>query len=98
MAEFVEVMKQKERICEKFIFCTECFLFDSEDVNCMWNSDKPKETEEIIMKWAQEHPIQTNKDKFVEVFGKDLLKTLIVYPNRFDWNKQYKAPTEEVSE
>ena len=74
MAEFCEVMKQRERMCESYgLNCNDCGL-------CSRNNEKkeqceiftvhhPQEAEKIIMDWTKEHPFQTNADKFREVFG-----------------------------
>lgn len=69
MAEFTEVIKQRKRMCKAFVWCNECPLGTSEE-NCReLVNKKPKEAEEIIMKWAAEHPAMTNAEKFREVFG-----------------------------
>lgn len=83
MSEFVEVMKQRERICE-FYDCENCpissFVNRTEKHCSSYMSENPQEAEEIIMKWAKEHPIMTNGEKFKEImldtFGVD------VFPNR----------------
>lgn len=84
MAEFVEVMKQKERMCKKyseeFSICKKCELGIAKtkhDMVC-WEflENLPQEAEEIIMKWAKEHPVITNFQKLEEVFGKELTDKL----------------------
>lgn len=75
MAEFVEVMKHKERMCDVHIIsCANCnLIYEVRNKGCSNCEDYvekyPQEAEEIIMKWAKEHPIKTNADKFKEVFG-----------------------------
>lgn len=79
MAEFIEVFKQRKRMCESYTdqfgithceMCTMCKI-----PSCSYYIfSHPQEAESIIMKWAEEHPIKTNADKFKEVFG--------VEPNR----------------
>lgn len=65
MAEFNEVIRQFNRMCNNYD-CNDC-PFDS---NCQFIViRRPNEAEEIIMNWAKEHPIKTNADKFKEVFG-----------------------------
>lgn len=75
MAEFTEVMKQMERMCNSFR-CFDCPLSQNEvwkKNSCVSHTRQcPQEAEEIIMKWAEEHPIKTNADKFKEVFGVEL--------------------------
>lgn len=101
MAEFTEVMKHKERMCdfhtEKGI-CEYCDIYDK-----VGNIPRPRGctnyilthtqvAETIIMDWAKEHPIITNADKFKEVFGFELSCEECEY--NF-WNQEYKEPKEE---
>lgn len=77
MAEFVEVMNQKLRMCNYFKQdCNKCNLsYKANGLNVVCTkclSCYPEEAEKIIMDWAKEHPIVTNKDKFREVFGFEL--------------------------
>lgn len=74
MAEFVEIMEQKQRMCRSYKHCADCGLSTPEGKSSMNGCDNylksnPQKAEEIIMKWANTHPIQTNADKFKEVFG-----------------------------
>lgn len=59
MAEYVEVMKQKKRMCNS-ILCHNCDIFclSGEDMgNCSrFISNNPYKAEKIIMAWAAEHP------------------------------------------
>jgi len=65
MAEFTEVMEQRQRMCDEMESCSVCRL----NSGCFtFMKKRPKEAEEIIMRWAEEHPIQTNADKFKDVF------------------------------
>lgn len=81
MAEFVEIMKQKKRMCKE-IACAFCEIGN----DCMSGQDcigyiveNPERAEEIIMQWACEHPIKTNADKFKEIineaFGEGIVST-----------------------
>lgn len=73
MAEYVEVMKNKKRMCESYQECGLCDLSHRNNgFNMICNDmelNHPQETEEIIMGWAKEHLAKTNADKFKEVFG-----------------------------
>lgn len=74
MAEFIEVMKQKNRMCESNSRrCSKCFLAAKNNGKELHCNDLclsyPQEAEKIIMDWAKEHPIMTNAEKFKEVFG-----------------------------
>lgn len=60
MAEFQEVMKQRERMCEIFD-CADCPLSrNNNGTSCMlcneFIRDCPAEAEAVIMKWASENP------------------------------------------
>ena len=109
----MEVMKNKKRMCESYEGCGLCDLGHRNNGFDMVCSDMglkhPQETEEIIMKWAEEHPAKTNADKFKEVFGfetdlsgcagikcihkDDAIKCCDCEVRDF-WNKEYKAPGE----
>lgn len=72
MAEFQKVVKEKERMCDKYV-CALCPLgkyhrLSSEHCS-RWVIANPKQAESIIMRWAAEHPIKTNRMRFEEVFG-----------------------------
>ena len=113
MAEFVEVMTQAKRICAYYENCSECPI-RRDLCNDFQNYENMEQTEEAIMAWAKEHPIQTNADKFEEVFGFKPDTTACVLKvcrsnckyKKGDvcsgknswWNEEYKLPTEEVSE
>ena len=69
MAEFVEVMKQRNRICDGYECDGGCPL-NLEDISCgNLMRNKPQEAEKIIMDWAKENPEMTRQEKFKEVFG-----------------------------
>ena len=69
MAEFAKVAAEMTRMCGHYEgFCKECPLgFAASCRN--WVIGQPEEAEEIIMKWAEEHPFKSNGTKFSEVFG-----------------------------
>ena len=69
MAEFAKVAAEVTRMCRHYEgFCKECPLgFAASCRN--WVIGQPEEAEEIILKWAEEHPVVTNGTKFEEVFG-----------------------------
>lgn len=77
MAEFQTVMKEKERMCNNYklcYYCPLCKLSISYMLECeqliVYHYD---EVEDIIMKWVKENPVQTNADKFKEVFGLEVI-------------------------
>lgn len=74
MAEFCEVMKQEERMCNYMknncAICSLCSSNNGKGLVCgSFLVDYSQEAEKIIMDWAKEHPVMTNADKFKEVFG-----------------------------
>ena len=79
MAEFQEVMRQKDRMCDSYKNCKGCPIFESPDKKreCLFCADfmyaYPDIAEEIIMKWVAEHPEPK-------------------YPTWFEWwNKNFKG-------
>lgn len=60
MAEFVEVMKQKVRMCDTIPHCKDCRLSsynNSTRLHCnVFSKKHAKEAEKIIMEWAAAHP------------------------------------------
>lgn len=69
--EFAEVMKPKGRLCDSNAQCSNCILSsynNGKDIDCgKFMTTYPEEAEKLIMKWAEEHPIKTNKQVFEEV-------------------------------
>lgn len=110
MSEFVEVMKQKRRMCKSFELCKGCPLSKSTE-GCSYElTEFPRNAELIIMKWASEHPSKTNADKFKEVFGYEVIKGPHTcsgvkhecHPRGCDyceirrfWDKEYIEPNDE---
>lgn len=98
--EFQDFAKQRRRMCEyysmggcyhdkKSDICPICAVQDSTcGVFCLRH---PKEAEEIVSKWAAEHPVMTNRQKFKEVFGVDADGG----PFTCFWDQEYKEPTNE---
>lgn len=60
MAEFVDVVKQKARMCRVINNCAVCNLSyhnNSKGLNCtVFMMEHPEEAEKIIMEWAAAHP------------------------------------------
>lgn len=71
MTEFQRVAKERERMCETSNGCKECPLYNLTEGNFCGTKilNHAEESERIIMKWASEHPIKTNRMKFEEIFG-----------------------------
>ena len=74
MAEYVEVMKQKKRMCNSTL-CCKCNIFylSGENIgNCtQFILNNPSKAEKIIMSWAAEHPepVYPSFAKYLEQFG-----------------------------
>ena len=101
MAEYREVVKQFKRMCESN--CSNCHECPIESYRSFyhcwrWVSEKPEKAEELIMQWAKEHPLITNRDKFREVFEFDIsdLFTLGMSRDLQNWLEiEYKEPKDE---
>lgn len=81
MAEFTEVWKKRKKMCESYrgVRCPSCPISSASNgtkLPCLdFCANYPKEAEEIITKWVEEHPVKTNADRFKEIlyqeFGVD---------------------------
>lgn len=76
--EFQEFWKERARMCKQYEDCRpSCFgeacliaKLDSYRIDCSEIIKRhPVEAEQIVEKWAKEHPVVTNADKFKETFG-----------------------------
>lgn len=76
MAEFKTVIREFNRMCEN-TECDNCMLKSKDTAceTCVTNTKHSEEVETIVMQWAAAHPIKTNRMKFREVFGKDIVIT-----------------------
>lgn len=103
----VAYIKEKVRMChndpaEKFK-CDKCPMFaDTVEIGCVyWEETDPTEAVRIVEEWSKAHPIQTNEDKFKEVFGDveslskhgelSLYEYRIMLPRHW-WSAPYEAP------
>lgn len=85
MAEFVEVIKQKNRMCSTIRVCVKCRLgigADNHNMFCTeYMKQYPDEAEGIIMDWAAENPEKTNlevlKETIKEKFGSEIAEMMI---------------------
>lgn len=70
---YQEAAKIEQEICHSYLACTNCPLNSENNglsVGCInVFLQNPKETEKILKQWAAEHPVKTNWDKLIEVFG-----------------------------
>lgn len=98
MAEFKEVMKQFNRMCDNHKWCDTCQINENRGryICDRWLTENPTKAEEIIMQWAEEHPLMTNNDKIKEIFGLDFKSTFTASPWTLDWlDEEYKEPKDE---
>lgn len=96
MAEFKTVMREYRRLC-KGRRCEDCPIWekvdkDAETFCSAWVTNHFEEAEHIIMQWAKENPLMTNRMKFREVFGMDL----VITENNAEWlDQEYKGGQDE---
>lgn len=80
MAEFSNVMRERKRMCKAVMTCSKCPLSainNKAKTYCdAFMSESPAEADRIIMQWSKEHPAMTNRRKFEEVFGHDIVSML----------------------
>lgn len=103
MAEFKEVMRQKLRMHKTHFKkgasgnCESCPLLHSRvcgKPNCEWDANDAAELEDVVMKWAAEHP-EPKYPTFYEWFSKlGLIQTCqqgAAVSFRFDWDQPIPA-------
>lgn len=95
MAEFHTVMRERRRMCKQIGDCDKCQISfrnnKSESFCDTFMRESPAEAERIIMQWAAENPPKTNRRKFEEVFGFDILERFSFSEHDKEWlNKEYK--------
>jgi len=80
MAEFKEVIKQFNRMCESYgASCDGCPVDEQRGIFYCWRwiTEEPEVAEELIANWAKDHPTKKNYQKFEETFG--------INPILMDW-------------
>lgn len=94
MADFMTVMREYDRMCNGMGCCNCPIASDNNGMGLSCNDlmrTFPEEAERIILRWASEHPIMTNRKKFEEVFGFDILERFSFSEHNKEWlNKEYK--------
>jgi len=74
MSEFMEVIKQRNRMCANYVYCRGgCPLWDpftgAAMINCgEFMKAEPEKFEKLVMEWAKKHPEKTMMDVFFEKF------------------------------
>lgn len=105
----IEYLKEKERMCRS-CYCDKCGMSEDDGSMCCSScteQTKPEEAVRIVEKWSRAHPVQTNAQKFEEVFGETINtrfpKCLPWIGKCVDrecaecnkwWDEPYKAPEE----
>lgn len=75
MSEFMEVIKQRNRMCANYVYCRDgCPLWDpltdAAMINCgEFLKAEPEKFEKLVMEWATKHPEKTMMDVFFEKFS-----------------------------
>lgn len=70
--EFKEFSKAMKRMCRS-LDCKDCPMEPLEFISCDTVAmNNPETAEEIVSKWASEHPLKTNAMKIKEVFNTDI--------------------------
>lgn len=98
MAEYQKVMRERKRMCKQIGDCSKCqisFRNNKSERFCeSFMMEFPEDAERIIMQWAAEHPIMTNRRKFSEVFGFDVATMFEVNSGNADWLDEEYQETE----
>lgn len=74
--EFKEFSKAMKRMCRS-LDCKDCHMETLTKHNTLASCytiamNNPEEADEIVSKWASEHPLKTNAERIKEVFGLDI--------------------------
>lgn len=71
--EFQEFIKNYKRMCSSYEDdCSRCPIYEErpqEDSCFEFCLNFPTSAENAVAKWVAEHPILTNRNKFIEIFG-----------------------------
>ena len=89
--EAVKYLNEKIRMCRSFSTCQSCReeLKLNKCVNKL-ETENTKLAVDTVEQWSKEHPITTNIDMFIRVFGH--VENNI--PSLTWWSEEYKAPNE----
>lgn len=98
MAEFKEFAKQFNRMCDAMPDCDKCPVSRIRGILTCWRAcfEEPEKMEQVVMDWAEKHPVKTNCQKFEEVFGCNPYLLNIFKANSIEWlDEEYKEPKNE---
>lgn len=79
--EFQEFNKKLKRMCKSVkvgVNCSKCEFYTIKHGGACgyYVMNEPEKAEAIVRKWADEHPIVTNRMKYKEVFGSEPIKEI----------------------
>lgn len=94
----VEFIQAEGRMCACNPLRPTCTVFSSKEKKKMscrqFKAKYPQEYIDIVQRWAKEHPLVTNRDKFVEVFGNIPFN----FADDANWlNAEYTKPVGEAA-
>lgn len=101
MGEYEKVMRERKRMCKQIGTCIKCPIsFHNNQTETFCNTlmtEFPAEAERIILQWASEHPVMTNRRKFEEVFGFNIATLFEINRGNAEWlDKEYKDGDHET--
>ncbi|MBR2999702.1 MAG: hypothetical protein IKF39_01785 [Oscillospiraceae bacterium] len=104
----VQFAREQYRMCELYASAEDCGECPIDEVNkygfmgcAAFIGEHPEVAVRLVEEWSKAHPVQTNAQKFEEVFGEYLLQTRFDTVNRVMvttapigewWNEPYKEP------
>ena len=56
------------RMCKFYKNCNDCALAKSTAMCQVFIEEHPDKANEIILKWCEEHPVETRQDRFLKMF------------------------------
>ena len=81
-------------MCKQIGDCSKCpisFLNNKSSFCTTFMAESPEDAERIIMQWASEHQLMTNRRKFEEVFGFTPATMFEVNRRNADWlDEEYR--------
>ena len=87
----IEYFQNKKRMCENFSHCHDCPLgFNNHEGDIVCNEfemNYPEQADEIVEKWAAEHPVKTRQSELMKLFPnleRDALGMCTICPRHFD--------------
>lgn len=102
--DVVKFFEERNRMCHSNN-CSSCPMSESFKeigypyIKCRdFAYEHPEEAVGVVEKWAEEHPIITNRRKIKEVFGKEFIGEVMMNLSEEWLDAEYKAPIIEVEE